>query len=218
MFILQMLMSLELESQLIEYKLSKGFVSDVSKTEDSDRLVNLLINRNVNIDCLVNNVGISDENVRLSELDVDSWRKIYDTNVVGPMYLTKLVFERMMKEKGGNIIFLSSVHQDVIRRFPSYSASKGALKMAIQELALELAPYDIRVNGIAPGYTGEEEKQHQDTPIHGTSLDPKYIARGAVFLASDYFSRHTTGTVLKIDAGLSLVNHLFYEHPPEKDL
>ncbi len=84
--------------------------------------------------------------------------------------------------------------------------------MIINELALELAPHNIRVNGIAPGAVGEDEEgeplPHNDTPLHGTKVGPQYVGRAAAYLASDYFSRHTTGTVLKIDGGLSLHHYM----------
>jgi NAD(P)-dependent dehydrogenase (short-subunit alcohol dehydrogenase family) len=93
-----------------------------------------------------------------------------------------------------------------------YSASKAALGMIIKELAIELAPHNIRVNGIAPGNIKEDEKgntiPHRYTPLYGSSINPCYIGRAAVYLSSDYYSRYTTGTVIKIDGGLSLYNHL----------
>jgi len=213
---------IKLEEELKDFGVNyNGYALDVSKGVDNEELVKDLVKRGVNIDILVNNVGIWDENIKLSDFDPKSWRKIYDTNVIGPMYLTKLVFDKMMKENGGNIIFLSSIHQDHIRRFPSYSASKGALKMVVRELALELAPHKVRVNAIAPGYVELNEQgnpiNHKDTPLHQTSINPKYIARNALVLASEYLSRHTTGSTVTVDGGLSLVNHLFYELPPGRN-
>jgi NAD(P)-dependent dehydrogenase (short-subunit alcohol dehydrogenase family) len=89
--------------------------------------------------------------------------------------------------------------------------------MIIKELALDLAPYHIRVNGIAPGYIDEDKNgnpiTHKYTPLYKSSINPRYIGRAAVYLSSDFFSRFTTGTVLKIDAGLSLYNHLIDQIP-----
>jgi NAD(P)-dependent dehydrogenase (short-subunit alcohol dehydrogenase family) len=113
---------------------------------------------------------------------------------------------------GGSIIFITSIHQWTIRKLMSYSASKAALGMMIKELALELAPDQIRVNGIAPGWVMLDSQGNplnsKHTPLYQCSIDPCYIGRAAVYLASDYFSYSTTGTVLKIDAGLSLYNHI----------
>ena len=83
--------------------------------------------------------------------------------------------------------------------------------MIVKELALDLAPHQIRVNGIAPGWTAEDKHQtpfrQRHAPLHNSSINPRYIGRAAVYLASDYFSKFTTGTVIKVDAGLSLYNH-----------
>lgn len=102
---------------------------------------------------------------------------------------------------------MTSIHQWVPNGDPAYSASKAALGTVIRELALELAPHGIRVNGIAPGYVNEDEEgrpvPHPDTPLGGVSVAPRYIGRAAVYLCADHFSRHTTGTVIKVDGGLS---------------
>jgi NAD(P)-dependent dehydrogenase (short-subunit alcohol dehydrogenase family) len=90
--------------------------------------------------------------------------------------------------------------------------------MIIQELAVDLAPSKIRVNGIAPGWVAQDEegkaKYHLYTPLHHTSIDPCYIGRAAVFLASEYFSKFTTGSVLKIDAGLSSYSYCLVPDSP----
>ena len=92
--------------------------------------------------------------------------------------------------------------------------------MAIKELAIDLAPYNIRVNGIAPGWVEEDYKNqpkpHPYTPLRQSSINPRYIGRAAVYLAADYFSRFTTGTVLTIDAGLSLYSYRVHQHFPKQ--
>ena len=117
----------------------------------------------------------------------------------------------IQRETKGSILFITSIHQWAVARWPAYSSSKAALGMAIKELALDLAPHGIRVNGIAPGWVETDEYgelvHDPYTPLYHKTIDPCYIGRGAVFLASEYFSQHTTGSVLKIDGGLSLFNH-----------
>ena len=110
----------------------------------------------------------------------------------------------------GNIIFISSIHQWYSRGIIDYSATKAAIGMIIKEMAMELAKHEIRVNGIAPGCTkygeGNELVKHDKTPLYNKSIDPKYIGRAIIYLASDYFSKQTTSTIIKIDGGLSLYN------------
>lgn len=192
----------------------RGFLSDVTVEQDVDRLVTSLRRDGAEVDILVNNVGIDPTSTG------ESWRntfhdmeKMFGTNVFGPLALTHRVAESMIRRKtGGSILFITSIHQWIVRRGGVYSASKAALGMMIRELALDLAPHGIRVNGIAPGYVGVNDKgktlPHAYTPLHRGSIEPRYIGRAAVYLASEYFSKRTTGTVVKIDAGLSLCNHL----------
>jgi len=191
----------------------KGFLSDIRKREDIDSLVEFFAENAIGIDILVNNVGVETGAIGFSTIEPEQWQETFATNVFGPMYLTKRISQRMIdKSVPGSIIFITSIHQFTIRRLPDYSASKAALGMIVKELALDLAPCGIRVNGIAPGWVKEDEKGNtygaRYAPLHGSSINPCYIGRAAVFLASEHFSRFTTGAVLTIDGGLSLYNYL----------
>ena len=159
-----------------------------------------------------------DIDTSIKKLDLNVWRRLYHINVFGPLDLTQHISQMMIDHQiNGSIIFITSIHQWIVRRSAGYSSSKAALGMIIKELALELAPYKIRVNGIAPGYVKEDRDGkpllHKYTPLHNTSINPCFIGRAAVYLASDFFSKFTTGAVIKIDAGLSLYNHLSDQNP-----
>lgn len=207
-----------LEKELHKYHpTSHGFLSDIASTQDINGLLASLSKDRVTIDILVNNVGI-DIDATIKKLDLDEWRRVYNTNVFGPLYLTKHISQMMIDNQiHGSIIFITSIHQWIVRRSAGYSSSKAALGMIVKELALELAPYKIRINGIAPGYVKEDKDgktiPHQYTPLYNSSINPCFIGRAAVYLASDFFSQYTTGTVIKIDAGLSLYNHLLGQIP-----
>lgn len=209
-----------LEKELERYKVnSRGFVSDVSKVADIDSMYESLSRDNVRIDILVHNAALHLDTVGVRQFDRDEWERTFETNVFGPLYLTKLVANAMVGDQiAGCIIFLSSIHQWTIRSVPSYSASKAALGMIIKELAAELAPFGIRVNGIAPGFVAEEKadgpRYYEHALLHKSSIGPQYIGRAAVYLASRYFSEFTTGTVLKIDDGLSLLNEFTGKYSP----
>jgi NAD(P)-dependent dehydrogenase (short-subunit alcohol dehydrogenase family) len=191
---------------------SQGFVSDISKPEAIAQLCDTLAQQQVAIDVLVHNAAVQIEAGLFEALDLHGWHQTFDTNVFGPMVLTRRVAQNMIQASiRGSIIFITSIHQWLNAGWPSYSASKAALGMIVQELAVELAPYGVRVNAIAPGWVAEDE---HGTPLyskysllHQVSVKPCYIGRAAVYLASDYFSSFTTGTVLKIDAGMSLYDH-----------
>lgn len=210
----------DLAQELKQYRVtSRGFVSDVSKRADIDAMHHTLSRENVRIDILVHNAALHASTVGVRKFDSDEWARTFETNVFGPLYLTKLIADAMI---GGNvegcIIFLSSIHQWAIRSVPSYSASKAAIGMVIKELATELAPFRIRVNGIAPGFVVDEDaagpRYVEHALLHKSSIDPCYIGRAAVFLASRYFSEFTTGTVLKIDDGSSLFNQYTGKYLP----
>lgn len=210
-----------LEKELSTYPVkARGFVSDISKSEDIDSLYSILSQENIVIDILVNNVGIQFETIGIDKLDLGEWQKTFQTNIFGPMYLTKLISQMMVSHSlEGSIIFMTSVHQEEVIRWLSYSSSKAALGMIIKELAVDLAPHKIRVNGIAPAWVAEDEQGHPLLHdyhlLHHSSINPCYIGRAVVYLASDYFSKFTTGTILTIDAGVSLYNYRVAQHPPE---
>ena len=189
----------------------RGYRSDITDEGDVDRLVDSL--KGAGIEILVNNVGLDPLGSPGGGGFFDGMENFLRTNVLGPLSLTSRISEQMIAGgKGGVILFVTSIHQWVVRRNAIYSASKAALGMVIRELALELAPHQIRVNGIAPGFVrvggNGRTVRHKYTPLYGSSIEPSYIGRAAVFLASDYFSRCTTGAVVTVDAGLSLYNHL----------
>jgi NAD(P)-dependent dehydrogenase (short-subunit alcohol dehydrogenase family) len=205
----------KLDHELAGFQVSsRGFLSDISAVAGSDELYAFLERNGIAIDMLVNNVGIQHEDATgIKKLDLEEWHKTFHTNVFGPLYLTKLIAQMMTNnDTAGSILFITSIHDTVIRRIPSYSATKAALGMVVKELAMELAPHGIRVNGIAPGWVFEDEKGNTaacvHVPLHKSSINPAYIGRAAVYLSSDYFSKFTTGSTIKIDGGATLHNHL----------
>ena len=191
--------------------LTKGFFCDSAQMSAVNQLVEELDHLGETIDILINNAGIQFEKSALKAFDSVDWEKTYNNNIIAPLYLTKCLTDRMVKaEKSGTILFITSIHQWHTRGWSSYSSSKAALGMLVKELALELADKEIRVNGIAPGWVETDAlgqvKSSKYTPLYQCSIPPKYIGRAAVFLASDYFSHHTTGSILTVDGGMSLFN------------
>ncbi|MEJ2618364.1 MAG: SDR family NAD(P)-dependent oxidoreductase [Ignavibacteriaceae bacterium] len=168
----------QLEKELSEYPvISRGFISDISKHEDIMSLYNSLLNNNIKIDILVNNAGISlYQNVE-RKFNINRLQKLFDTNVIGPVHLTKLISQMMIDNNIiGSIIFITSIHQWQVFLDEGYSPSKAAIGMLINELAVELAPHKIRVNGIAPGNIIQDKKglaiPHRYTPLYKSSINP----------------------------------------------
>jgi NAD(P)-dependent dehydrogenase (short-subunit alcohol dehydrogenase family) len=198
---------------------ARGFLSDISSTTDSDRLVTFFAEKRIPLHVLVNNAAMARGHGDARNMQPDQWRALFDTNLLGPMYLTSRVAGMMIdQEITGSIIFITSTHDHVVSRWPDYSASKAAVTMAVKELAIEFAGHGIRVNAIAPGFVWlnaqGEPLPHPYTPLGRQTIHPAYIGRAAVCLSSDYFSHCTTGSVLVVDGGLSLYNHRVLQEPP----
>jgi NAD(P)-dependent dehydrogenase (short-subunit alcohol dehydrogenase family) len=211
----------ELEQELKKYSIKyRGFISDISKELHIDALYNSLLEHSIKIDILINNVGIQFENIGIKRLFLEEFRQTFNTNVLGPIYLTKRISEMMISSQiQGSIIFITSIHQFIPVRWLNYSASKAALGMIVEELAIDLSKNGIRVNGIAPGWVAENEEGNpfyqKYILLNNCSINPRYIGRAAVYLASEYFSKFTTGTILKIDGGMSLYTYRVDQHPPQ---
>ena len=170
------------------------------------------------IDILVNNAGIQTEKpfIELTEKEVD---RVWAVNLRGTFFCSQFVAKKMM-ELGmpGKIINITSVHQDIPRPLIAhYAASKGGIKMLTKVMALELAPYNIMVNAIAPGaITTPMNEGVLNDPVLKQKVEikipmsrfgkPEEVARVAVFLASEDAS-YVTGATYYVDGGLCLCKH-----------
>jgi len=177
-------------------------------------------------DVLVNNAGI----VRfgpLLEHSVDDFRKVLDVNLVGTFIMARAVGRRMVKRGSGAIVNITSLN--AVAPSPdagAYPASKAAVALLTQHLALVLGPHGIRVNAVAPGFidAGMGAAIYHDPDVRsarsgsvplgslGTAED---VAEAVAFLVSDK-ARYTTGQQLMVDGGVSfsLKNHLPRKAPP----
>ena len=186
---------------------------DVSKMEDAKKMAEEALKSFGRIDILVNNAGIYPFKpfVEMTESD---WDKVINVNLKGTFNCTKAVVETMIKQKYGKIINITSIAGTVVG-FPQlthYCASKAGITGFTRALALELAPYGINVNAIAPGpietpgtmVLGKEayENFKKLIPI-GRWGKPEDIASLAVFLASDE-SSNITGQVIVSDGGYAV--------------
>lgn len=188
---------------------SQSFLCDISQPGEIDEVLAQLDDQKVTLDVLVNNAGVHERHFPATMPQFERWQRMMDTNVLGPLYLSRRIAQKMI-ENGtkGNIIFISSLHQDYFNGDTIYSASKAALSMIIKELAVAFSPHGIRVNGIAPGYCLEGEEGdaqlNRKIMLEHQPVEPCHIGRAALFLASEFFSSRTTGTTLVVDGGLSL--------------
>ena len=185
---------------------------DVASADGAAALVALVESDIGPIDALVNNAGITRDDLimRLSEED---WRDVIDTNLGGAFFTCRALSRPMLKRRQGTIVNISSivgVHGNAGQT--NYAASKAGLIGLTKALAKELGGRGIRVNAIAPGYIATEltnvlPEQARDAILANTPLgrlgDPSDVARAVRFLCSDA-SAFITGDVLAVDGGLGI--------------
>ena len=188
----------------------KAYASDASDYESALKLADDVINDFGSIDVLVNNAGITKDNLlmRMSEADFD---KVMKVNMNSVFNNTKAVLSPMLKQKFGSIINLSSVVG--VKGNPgqsNYSASKAAIIGFTKSIALELGSRNIRCNAIAPGFIETEMTQAlnndqvndwaESIPLKRTGQVDD-IANTSLFLASD-MSSYVTGQVINVCGGM----------------
>ena len=186
--------------------------ADVGSYEASEEIINVAKETFGRIDLLVNNAGITRDNLlmRMSEEDFDS---VNTTNLKGTFNCTKHVSRIMIKQRFGRIINISSVVGVYGNAGQSnYAASKAGIIGFTKAVAKELAPRNITVNAIAPGFIETQMTEAISDEAKSASVSriplarfgkPEDIAKAVVFLASED-ANYITGQVIQIDGGMTL--------------
>ena len=184
--------------------------ADISKVIDVERLFSETISEFGRLDVLVNNAGITRDNllIRMSEKEFED---VLETNLKGAFLCTKAAAKPMMKQRIGRIINITSVVGIVGNAGQSnYAAAKAGLIGFTKSIAKELAKRNITVNAIAPGFIETEmtaviPEKVRDTLLTGIPAGrpgkPEDVANAVAFLASES-SNYITGQVLNIDGGM----------------
>ncbi|QHA94143.1 glucose-1-dehydrogenase [Bacillus sp. N1-1] len=189
--------------------------ADVSKEDQVEHLIATAHKHFGTLDVMMNNAGIQKE-IPSHKMTLDDWNQVISVNLSGTFLgSTKAINYMIEHQIKGSIINMSSVHEVVPwPHFVHYASSKGGMKMLTQTLALEYAPYGIRVNNIGPGAinTPINEEKFSDPKTKKDVLsmipmkeigEPAQIASIAAFLASDEAS-YVTGITLFADGGMKL--------------
>jgi len=184
---------------------------DVSITDEVDAMADLCISSFGNVDILINNPGYNPYSTFIVAQEDEILRSL-DIGCVGAFRCSKAVLPTMTENMYGKIINITSIMSVIAGRGQSsYNASKGALKMLTQGMALDLAPYGINVNAVGPGMvrTGMTKELFSDPdrekwfiskiPL-GRLGEPEDIATAVLFLATDE-SKFMTGQTIFVDGG-----------------
>jgi NAD(P)-dependent dehydrogenase (short-subunit alcohol dehydrogenase family) len=192
---------------------------DISDKADVEQMIKACIDEFESIDVLVNNAGTRAYGP-VTEADENSWDRILSVNLKGAAFCSKHAIPKM-KETGGSIVNVSSVHAYLGRpEMVQYDTTKAGLTGLTRSMACDHADDNIRVNAILPGATltefhvekrGYDEeflKPHSDGPgVLNRWAEPEEIANGILFLSSDEAS-YITGECLQVDGGVRFVENI----------
>ena len=187
-----------------------SYMSDASNFEQSQKLIDDVLNDFDSIDVLVNNAGITIDNL-LMRMSEEDFQRVIDVNLKSVFNTTKAILRTMLKQRSGSIINMSSVVGVKGNAGQSnYSASKAGMIGFTKSMALELGSRNIRCNCIAPGFIETEMTEKLSDDVVQTWRDSIPLKRGgstndvanaALFLASD-LSSYVTGQVINVCGGM----------------
>lgn len=182
--------------------------ADVSDGEQVQGIFDATIEAFGTVDVLVNNAGLVSPMLHFFEADEAWWRRIIDVNLTGHFLCCHVAARIMARKGGGSIINMSSGGATRAHRsFTAYDASKGGIEALTRAMALDLGPYDIRVNALMPGSIDTAGLDAEARAYRGVNIpsgrigDPYDMTGPALFLASED-SSYVTGDVIKVDGGM----------------
>ncbi|HVT79111.1 MAG TPA: SDR family oxidoreductase [Phycisphaerae bacterium] len=188
--------------------------ADVSNRAQVEQMFAAVVARFGRLDIVINNAGIEIKKPFVAVTD-DEWNRVINVNLFGAFLVSQCAARQMISQQSpGRLIFISSVHEDIpFPGYTAYCASKGAIRMMMRNLAMELAPNKINCNNIAPGAIATPINQSVlDNPVAlkdalteipwGRFGTPAEVASVALFLASDE-AEYVTGSTYYVDGGLT---------------
>lgn len=185
-----------------------GIVADVSDKTAVDRLFAQTVADLGRVDVLVNNAMITNGDRHFLEADEAWWRRVIDVNLTGVFLCSHAAAQLMARQRSGVIInFSSGGATRAHRGLAAYDASKGGIEALTRAMALDLAPYGIRVNALVPGSIDTSGMESTIKQARGENIpmqrvgEAEELAGPAVFLASDDAS-YVTGHCLVVDGGM----------------
>jgi 3-oxoacyl-[acyl-carrier protein] reductase len=197
----------ELKNKFNKIKILKF---DISQSDKIEEFIDNAANELGGLDCIVNNAGITQDNLAI-RMSIDEWKKVIDINLTSTFLMSKFAIKKMLKNKKGKIINITSVvgHTGNLGQ-ANYTASKAGLVAMSKSLAIEYAKKNINVNCISPGFIktamtdkiDEKFKEVIVSKIPSARLgEPEDIANAVLFLASEN-SNYINGETLHVNGGM----------------
>ena len=198
----------QLKSKFENIKILKFDISQIDKIDEF--IENATKKLGGNLDCIINNAGITQDNLAI-RMTYEEWKKVININLDSTFLLSKFAIKKMLKNKSGKIINITSVvgHTGNLGQV-NYTASKAGIIAMSKSLAIEYAKKNININCISPGFiktnmTDKIDQKFKDiivSKIPSARLgDPEDIANAVLFLASNQ-SDYINGETLHVNGGL----------------
>ena len=184
---------------------------DISQTDNLENFIEDATNQlGGKLDCLVNNAGVTQDNLAI-RMNIEEWKKVIDINLTSTFLISKFAIKKMLKNKKGKIINITSVvgHTGNLGQ-TNYTASKAGIVAMSKSLAIEYAKKNININCISPGFIktamtdkiDEKFKEAIISKIPSARLgEPEDVANAVIFLASSH-SDYINGETLHVNGGM----------------
>ena len=201
----------KLEELKSKFKNTDILKFDISKGDEIEEFIeNATKQLGGGLDCLINNAGITQDNLAI-RMNIDEWKKVIDINLTSTFLLSKFAVKKMLKNKYGKIINITSVvgHTGNLGQ-ANYTASKAGIIAMSKSLAIEYAKKNININCISPGFiktemTDKIEEKFKEaiiSKIPSSRLgEPEDVANAVLFLASDQ-SNYINGETIHVNGGM----------------
>jgi 3-oxoacyl-[acyl-carrier protein] reductase len=200
----------KLEALKNKFKDIKIFKFDISQSDKIEDFIETSTKELGGLDCIVNNAGITQDNLAI-RMSIEEWKKVIDINLTSTFLLSKFAIKKMLKNKKGKIINITSVvgHTGNLGQ-ANYTASKAGIIAMSKSLAIEYAKKNINVNCVSPGFIktamtdkiDEKFKEIIISKIPSARLgEPEDIANAVLFLSSEK-SDYINGETLHVNGGM----------------
>ena len=203
----------KLEELKSNVKNVKILTFDISQSEKIEEFIeNATTQLGGKLDCIVNNAGLTQDNLAI-RMSLDEWKKVIDINLTSTFLLSKFAIKKMLKNKSGKIVNITSVvgHTGNLGQ-ANYTASKAGIVAMSKSLAIEYAKKNINVNCISPGFIKTNMTEQIDPKFKELILakipsnrlgEPSDVANVVAFLSSE-MSNYITGETIHVNGGMYL--------------